>query len=179
MKDIKHRRQTMENNAESKQSPILGYRIPEEISKEERDALNKKIKDIAKSRKMNYFELFSQWVANDHLLNVEQDIEQIIIPNITQEILDRLEKLEKTNLELSATDSVKQTIEYFVKQKGTGFRSVSRMKEELVAKVKEYHSQGKNAEEIARILTEEGIPTLTGRSVWSSSTIRDWLKECV
>ena len=170
----------MESNVESKQSPILGYRIPDDVTKEDRDTLNRKIKDIAKARKINYFELFSLWAMNDYLLEngqeqyVKQNIKQTIEPNVTQEILDRLEKLEKAQLELPPTNNIKQTVEQNIKQETN---SITLTKEALMDRVKDYHSQGKNSEEIARILTEEKILTLTGKSVWNASTIRDWLKE--
>ena len=78
----------------SKQSPILAYRLPDDITKEQREALNTRIKDIAKARKMNYFELLSLWVENDYLIG-EYDVKQNVKLDMTQEILDRLEKLEE------------------------------------------------------------------------------------
>ena len=177
---------------EGKQSPLLAYRIPEEISKEDRDKLNKQLKDIAKARGMNYFELFSLWVANDHLLGIE-NIKQIIKPDLTQAILDRLDKLEKSltlttqlslpfgenvKQDIKQEQKVKQNIEQIIKYKETKITNSTKTftKEELIARVKDLHSQGKNSEEIAKIFTEENIPTPKGKGGWSARTIRDWIR---
>ena len=182
-----------------KQSPIIAYRLPDHVKKEERDALNRRMKEIAKARGLNYFELFSFWVANDHLLE-SGNVEQTIKPDMTQIILERLDNLEKSltnrQLALPFTDDIKHTVEQNIKQEGDKRPSEEKIKplvkhdvkqgeddtnsnptkEELIARVKGLHAQGKNSEEIAKILTDEKIPTLKGKSVWSSRTIRDWLK---
>ena len=182
-----------------KQSPIIAYRLPDHVKKEERDALNRRMKEIAKARGLNYFELFSFWVANDHLLE-SGDVKQAIKPDMTQTILDRLDNLEKSltnrQLALPFTDDIKQSVEknieqetdkqpveenvksivkHNIKQEGDDTNN-NPTKEDLIARVKGLHAQGKNSEEIAKILTDEKIPTLKGKSVWSSRTIRDWLK---
>ena len=186
---------------ESKQSPMLAYRIPDDVSKEDRDALNKRIKDIAKARRLNYFELLSFWANNDYLLDgVEQTVKPNVNTDITQAILNRLNKLEEilipTQLELPFIDvvkhnieqkeprgipndkdikhNIKQIIKHNLTQKKPNSNALT--KEEIIAKVKILHSQGKNSMEIAEILTEEKITTPTGKSVWSSRTIRDWMK---
>ena len=86
----------------SKQSPIIAYRLPNTVTEEQRSTLNKRIKDIAKTRKLNYYELFSLWAENDHLIGTE-DVKQ----NMTSDILARLERLEESLTKPQLAEDVK------------------------------------------------------------------------
>ena len=167
----------------TKQSPLLAYRLPDGITKEQRDELNKQIKGIAKARKLNYFELFSLWVEADHLIgdDVKQTI-NTVSPDVTRIILDRLDNLEKnlTNLQLPLpfADDTKQTVGQDVIQNIKQTVNIKNpIRETLVERAKELSSQGKTSQEIADIFTQEKIPTPGGKAEWSARTIRDWVRK--
>lgn len=63
-----------------------------------------------------------------------------------------------------------------LKDNGVSLGRPSDISADVRKKVKRWHGQGMSATAIARRLTEEGIPTQTGKAAWHHSVIVDLLK---
>ena len=152
----------MEGN---KQSPVLAFRLPSSVTKEEKDELTTRIKEAGRKRNLEVHELFLYWLENDDLLG-EVNLINKVNNDITQEILDRLEKLDGKVKELESSrlplnDDVRRNV-----------RQGSPEREALISRAKKLRDEDKDSKEIAQIFNEEGIPTLTGKVSWSDRDVR-------
>jgi len=155
---------------------VIGFKVPDDSD------LLERLKEIVRQTRFEYCELLEKWITREEI-ELAQCKPTLFAPQIveSQEIDMLKTQIQAQNESIS---SLRQTVEELLKVSGAkstpkllAEENISRTKEKLMARVREYHSQGKSSEEIARMFTEEKIPTLTGRAVWNSSTIRDWLKE--
>jgi hypothetical protein len=157
---------------------MIGIKIPNGSN------LGARLKALAKARRMQYWELLSEWLdQSESGLNVE--MHQNFAPvGVTREkekedelearIMARIEERISALLANPKPTEPHSLIEATTAPAASAGKAG---KKEVLERILALHSEGHSARKIAELLQSEGIPTLSGKGKWSGGTIQKLLQK--
>jgi hypothetical protein len=153
---------------------MIGIKIPNGSN------LGARLKTLAKTRRMQYWELLSGWLdqsesgldeAHQNLAPVEAPREKEREAELEARIMAKIEERLSLLLANQGTPEPRNPI------KTTAAPAVPAEKKEVLDRILELHAEGHSTREIAGLLQSEGIPTLSGKGKWSGGTVQKLLKK--